>query len=85
METLDNSAVKSAKDMLSSFLLCNIRSLKHKVDELQTVTQINEVAVVAVTETWLKETVPDSIVSLQGRSPCPVYKGQHSTSMAAGH
>ena len=62
MEMFNNSTVKSAKDILPSFLLCNIRSLKHKIDELQTVTQINEVAIVAVTETWLKETVPDSIV-----------------------
>ena len=46
----------------SNFLFYNIRSLKHKVHELQTVTQINEVAIVAVTETWLKETVFRGIV-----------------------
>lgn len=48
-----------------NFLLCNTKSLIDKVDELYSVTQANEIAIVAVTESWLKA---DSIVRLQGYS-----------------
>ena len=53
-------------------LLCNVRSLKSKVEELKVNTRFlhenRESCLLVFTETWLQEDVPDSLVSLDGFS-----------------
>ena len=45
-------------------LVCNIRSLAPKIDELGCVINLNSADVICVTETWLSEEISDSYVSL---------------------
>ncbi|KAI8482474.1 hypothetical protein Bbelb_397940 [Branchiostoma belcheri] len=57
--------IRSPKRMVSlpALLLANVRSLRHKTDELHAVSLANKVNIVAVTETWLNSDIPDSLVS----------------------
>jgi len=53
---------------LPHFMHTNIRSLRHKVDELSAVIEINEVEVCCVTETWLHGVIPTESINLAGFS-----------------
>ena len=47
---------------LPSFLLINARSLLPKIDELSLLLSIYSIEFIAVTETWLKDTVPEQLI-----------------------
>ena len=49
---------------IPTILVCNIRSLAPKIDELGCVINLNSADVICVTETWLSEEISDSYVSL---------------------
>lgn len=49
---------------IPTILVCNIRSLAPKIDELECVTNLNNADIVCITETWLSEEIPDNYVSL---------------------
>ena len=51
--------------VLPSVLLCNVRAIANKIDELECVCNLNSADVVCVTETWLTDTIPDSAVSMK--------------------
>ena len=53
---------------LPTFFHSNVRSLNAKIDDLQTVTQQNNVDVIAITETWLNSRITDGPISLPGYS-----------------
>ena len=42
--------------VLPSVLLCNVRAIANKIDELECVCNLNSADVVCVTETWLTDT-----------------------------
>lgn len=50
--------------VLPSVLLCNVRAIANKIDELECTCNLNSADVVCVTETWLTDTIPDSAVSM---------------------
>lgn len=50
--------------VLPSALLCNVRAIANKIDELECVCNLNSADEVCVTETWLTDTIPDSAVSM---------------------
>ncbi|XP_035690107.1 probable E3 ubiquitin-protein ligase HECTD4, partial [Branchiostoma floridae] len=43
-----------------------VRDAIRKTDELHTVSCMNNASIVAVTETWLKEDIPDAVIALPG-------------------
>ena len=48
-------------------ILCaNARSLSNKVDELASVLIYNDISIAVITETWLKEDLPDECFAIQG-------------------
>ena len=49
---------------LPTVLVTNVGSLNGKIDELCAVTNINDINVVCITETWLNKAIPDCAVSL---------------------
>ncbi|KAK0137856.1 hypothetical protein N1851_025938 [Merluccius polli] len=55
---------------LPALLLSNVRSLRHKMDELQLMIQTNkdysDCSAICLTETWLDPSVPDQVVTLPG-------------------
>ena len=51
--------------VLPSVLLCNVRAIANKIDELECVCNLNSADVVCVTETWLTDTIPHSAVSMK--------------------
>ncbi len=53
---------------LPTFFHSNVRSLNAKIDDLRIVTQQNNAAVIAITETWLNSRITDGAVSLPGYS-----------------
>ena len=57
-----------AHNRLPTFFHSNIRSLNAKIDDLQTVTQQNNVDVIAITETWLNSRITDGPISFLGYS-----------------
>ena len=65
--------------VLPSVLLCNVRAIANKIDELECVCNLNSADVVCVTETWLTDTIPDSAVSMKNyvlfRRDRPTYAG----------
>ena len=57
--------------------MANVRSLLPKVDELDTIAQLNSAQVISITETWLTNAIPDRAVNVsnfilmrKGRSHC---------------
>ena len=48
-----------------NLMICNLRSLAPKVDELECVMEFNDVDIACITETWLTNEIPDSNVSLK--------------------
>ncbi len=51
---------------ISSLLSANVRSLVLKIDDLQSVCNTNNVDIMALSETWLKPTMPDEPYRLSG-------------------
>lgn len=56
------------KPTMPGFLLSNVRSLRHKSDELYSIASNNNTAVVAVSETWLNDAISDSTVAFPGHT-----------------
>ena len=50
---------------IPTLLVCNIRSIAPKIDELECVVNQNGADVICVTETWLSNEIPDNAVSLR--------------------
>ena len=50
---------------VSNLMICNLRSLAPKVDELEFVMEFNGVDIACITETWLTNEIPDSHFSLK--------------------
>ena len=44
----------------------NVRSLVHKIDEIHEFIINNEINLSFITETWLKDTITDSVVNIPG-------------------
>ena len=44
--------------------MANVRSLLPKVDELDTIAQLNSAQVISITETWLTNAIPDRAVNV---------------------
>ena len=53
------------KAAIPTFLVCNVRSLAPKIDELECVINQNDVDLVCVSETWLSDEIPDSAISMR--------------------
>lgn len=58
------------KPFLPSIIMGNVRSLGNKLDELSALTRLHrefrECSIMCFTETWLNESIPDSLVALDG-------------------
>ncbi|KAK7907136.1 hypothetical protein WMY93_015748 [Mugilogobius chulae] len=61
---------RGSRPPLPSVILCNVRSLKNKIEELRLLTgtcfEYRESCLLTVTETWLHPDVPSSLVELNG-------------------
>lgn len=49
---------------LPTILIANVRSVNGKVDELNAICNVNNIDIMCITETWLKQCIPDTAVSL---------------------
>lgn len=58
---------RKSKPSMPHFLLSNVRSLRHKCDELQSVAVKNNATVIAVSETWINV---DNTLSLFHKMYC---------------
>jgi hypothetical protein len=61
----NNDKSKNGK-LLPNVMLLNARSLINKTDELELLVITNDIDIACITETWLKETVPDKAVAVSG-------------------
>ena len=52
------------KFVLPSFLVTNVRSLSQKIDELESVAEINQVDIICITESWLTPSCSNTMISL---------------------
>ena len=68
---------------LPSIINTNAQSLVPKIDELQTRVNSSPVTAVCVTESWLKSTVPDDVIGLDGYG-IPVRKDRTSNTTGGG-
>ena len=50
--------------VLPTLLVTNVRSLFKKIDELQSIAEINQVDIICITESWLTPSCPDPTISL---------------------
>ncbi len=48
-------------DIPTTTIVTNVRSLNGEIDELCAVTNINDINVVCITETWLNKAIPDCV------------------------
>ena len=62
----ENEAGTTEKYFVPSVLLSNTMSLTPKIDEVAFVMKQNHCDIAAITETWLKETIPDVSVNIEG-------------------
>ena len=51
--------------VLPNIMNANLRSINNKVDDLAAVLSHNNVDIACATETWLKEEIPDDVISIQ--------------------
>ena len=65
---------------LPSFLLINARSLLPKIDELSLLLSIHPIEFIAVTETWLKDTVPEQLIYINNYN---IFRNDRSYSRGA--
>ena len=56
----------SASAWFPDILSANVRSIKPKIDELQSVVELNNAGIVCITETWLGPLIPDEAINLSG-------------------
>lgn len=49
---------------MPNLLICNIRSLAPKIDELGAVASINHAYIISITETWLSSAILDNVLAL---------------------
>ena len=54
--------------VLPTLLVTNVRSLFQKIDELQSIAEINQVNIICITESWLTPSCPDPTISLTNLS-----------------
>ena len=47
-------------------MLANVMSLVPKMDEVREFLQRNKICLAFITETWLKESIPESVVNIPG-------------------
>jgi exonuclease III len=50
--------------------LVNARSLPNKINELEILVEMQEIDIVCVTETWLKDKMPDEAIDCLGMNLC---------------
>ena len=62
---LDTPRTVPVKSSIPNILICNLRSLSPKIDELDCVMEHNDVDIACITETWLTDEIPESQVSLK--------------------
>ena len=55
---------KSYTHIIPTILVCNIRSLAPKIDELEFISNINNADVLCITETWLSEEISDNYIQI---------------------
>jgi hypothetical protein len=55
---------------LPSVMLVNARSLPNKINELEILVEMQEIDIVCVTETWLKDKMPDEAIDCLGMNLC---------------
>ena len=55
---------------LPSVMLANARSLFNKINELEIVAKMQEIDVVCITETWLKDQIPNEAIDCLGMNLC---------------
>ena len=71
-KTSDFNLVKTPLDEAVKFeyvpkiMLSNVMSLVPKVDEVLEFIHRNQISLVFITETWLKASIPDSVVNIPG-------------------
>ena len=56
--------VISSPIKVPNLLICNMRSLAPKIDELDAVVSINHADIICITETWLSSAIPDNVIAL---------------------
>ena len=47
-------------------LSANVRAISTKIDEIQQIAELNAIDALCITETWLSNAIPDSIVTISG-------------------
>ena len=55
---------QNEKSSLPSFFLSNTRSLVNKIEDLEVVLNQNHVDIACITETWLTNNIPNSVVNI---------------------
>jgi hypothetical protein len=58
--------VGCSQEFVPNLLLTNVMSLVPKMDELEHVTKQNNAVLVFISETWLKSSVPDELIEING-------------------
>ena len=66
---------------LPSFLLINARSLLPKIDELSLLLSIHPIEFIAVTETWLNDTVPEQLIYINNYN---IFRNDRSYNRGGG-
>ena len=56
--------VISSPAKVPNLLICNMRSLAPKIDELDAVVSINHADIICITETWLSSAILDNVIAL---------------------
>ena len=56
--------VISSPIKVPNLLICNMRSLAPKIDELDAVVPINHADIICITETWRSSAIPDNVIAL---------------------
>ena len=65
VQDISSRVPRSLAPCVPNLMICNLRSLAPKVDELECVMEFNGVDISCITETWLTNEIPDSHVSLK--------------------
>ena len=47
-------------------MITNVRSLVHKIDEVQEFLNRNDISIAFITETWLRPHIVDSVIDIPG-------------------
>ena len=68
--SLDKSVNINNNRSLRSVMLVNARSLFNKSNELEIVAKMEEIDVVCITKTWLKNKIPNEAIDCLGMNLC---------------